>query len=350
MKEGLRNVVIIFLCFLILSFINCERLKISNLKANYHFNKANKFFQDELFRKAIPEYELAIKYNPNLVAAYHYLGECYKALYRPGLKTEENKQRAEKALKYLNKALELNPDNRDVILSLGDMYNKLRNFEKAEKFYLKILEMEPDKSDNYYVIAEFYKSYAGQEKKEESKPVRLVGGKVVEKTEEEKPFEEKTPIEKAEEMYKRVIEMNPNNVEAYARLANFYQEPPLNEFDKAKEYWEKIIELDPNNAIAYSQLGVNRWAKSYRVPNLKVKERLKAAREGIEALKKAIELDPNMPNPYIWLKILYIHLAKLEPQNAAQYNRLADEYGEKFERLRKKIEERKKLEEELKIK
>jgi len=352
-KKGLRVIIIISVCFLILTFINCEKLKISNLKANYHFNKANKFFQDELYRKAIPEYELAIKYNPNLIPAYHYLGECYKALYRPGIKTEENKQRAEKALKYLKKALELNPDNKDIILSLGDMYNKLRNFEEAEKFYLKILEMEPDKVDNYYVVAEFYKSYAGQEqqKKEEGKPVRIVGGKVVEEgKKEKKSFEEMTPIEKAEEMYKRVIEMNPNDIDAYARLAAFYEGPPLYDFDKAKKYWEKIIEIDPNNAVAYSHLGVNRWAKSYRIANLPKKEKLKAAYEGLDALKKAIELNPDLAEPYAWLKVLYTHLSKLEPQKAAEYTKLADMYGEKWQRIRKKIEERKKLEEELKIK
>ena len=353
-KKGLKIVVIFFLSFLFLTFVSCEKLKISTLKANYHFNKANKFFQDEMYRKAIPEYEMALKYNPNLVPAYHYLGECYKALYRPGLKTEENKVRAKKALEYLKKALELNPDNKDIILSLGDMYNKLRDFKNAEEFYLKILEMEPNKVENYYVVAEFYKSYAGQEEKQkkEEKPVRVVGGKVIEKPEEkkEKTFEEMTPIEKAEEMYKRVIEMNPNDIDAYARLANFYQEPPLNNFDKAKEYWEKIIELDPNNAVAYSQLGVNRWAKSYRIPNLSLKERLKSAYEGVKALKKAIELNPDIPEPYIWLKVLYLHLGKLEPKKEIEYKSLADEYGKKWERIKKKIEERKRLEAELKIK
>ncbi|MCP2619585.1 tetratricopeptide repeat protein, partial [Candidatus Aminicenantes bacterium AC-335-K20] len=260
-----------------------------------------------------------------------------------------------KALEYLKKALELNPDNRDIILSLGDMYNKLRDFENAEKFYLKILEMEPDKVENYYVVAEFYKSYAGQEdkqKKEGEKPVRVVGGKVIEEPEEkkEKTFEEMTPIEKAEEMYKRVIKMNPNNIDAYARLATFYEDPPLHDFDKAKEYWKKIIEIDPNNAVAYSHLGVNRWAKSYRIANLPLKEKLKAAYEGVEALKKAIELNPDLAEPYAWLKVLYTHLSKLEPKKEVEYKSLADEYGKKWERIRKKVEERKRLEAELKIK
>ena len=151
-------------------------------------------------------------------------------------------------------------------------------------------------------------------------------------------------------MYKRVIEMDPNNPDTYARIATFYQEAPLYDFDKAKEYWEKIIELNPNNAVAYSQLGVNRWAKSYRIADLPTPEKIKAAYEGIEALKKAIELDPNLPEPYAWLKVLYTNLAKLEPKKASQYTKLADEYGEKFQRLRKRQEERKKLEEELKIK
>ncbi|MFQ6082937.1 MAG: tetratricopeptide repeat protein [Candidatus Aminicenantia bacterium] len=356
-KKALKFLLITFL-FILITFpiINCENLKISKLKANYHFNKANKFFQDEMYKKAIPEYELTIKYDPEFVQAYHYLGESYKNLYRPAVETEENIERANKALAVLQKALELDPNNKDIILSLGDMYNKLRDFQEAEKYYLEILVMEPDNPNNYYVVAEFYKSYAGEIQKEEKEEeeetglVRIAGEKIVEeeKLEEEGP-KEKTPLEKAEEMYKKRIELDPSDPDGYARLANFYENLPIPEFDKAKEYYEKMITLDPNNATGYSRIGVNRWAKSYRIPTLPKEEKIKAAREGVEALKKAIEIDPTIPEPYAWLKVLYYHLGKLEPKKEIEYKKIGDEYGVKFEKASKRQQERKRLEEELTI-
>ncbi len=37
-------------------FIACGQLSLNNLKANYHFKKANKFYTDQAFKKAVQEY------------------------------------------------------------------------------------------------------------------------------------------------------------------------------------------------------------------------------------------------------------------------------------------------------
>ena len=108
-----------------------------------------------------------LKYNPDLVQAYRFLGESYKSLYKPAVETERNKEIEEKALEALRKAYEIDPMNKEVIYSLGDMYDKIRDFDSAEQLYLKILEMEPTNMGNYYVVAEFYKRYAGSEEEGE---------------------------------------------------------------------------------------------------------------------------------------------------------------------------------------
>ncbi len=240
-------------------------------------------------------------------------------------------EKADKALEALNKAYEINPMNKDIIYSIGDMYDKLRNFEKAEEMYLKIIDMEPTNMSNYYVVAEFYKRYAGGQEGEEG------------------ATEGKTPFQKAEEMYLRRIETDPENPQGYAYIAQFYEGiQPRPEFEKANNFHEIRIKMDPENPAAWLSKGVNRWSKAYRLPTLPKAERLALALDSEKALLKANELDSAYPEPYSWLSVLYKSvLARLEPEKAERYNREADIYADRFQETRKRQLERKKLEQEL---
>jgi tetratricopeptide (TPR) repeat protein len=314
----------IFAFSLVLVFVSCEKLNVSRLQANYHFNKANQFFKDGKFRKAITEYEATLKYNPKMVDANRFLGESYKSLYKPGVDTAENKETAQKALDALSKAYEADPTGKAVIFSLGDMYDKMKDFAQAEKYYLKILELEPTNMGNYYVVAEFYKRYAG-----ENESLRA----------------------KAESMYLRRIELDPENPQGYAYMANYFENltPSPEVYDKASEYWKMRIELEPDSAEAWLAEGVNRWSRSYRFQGVPAAERLKSALESLNALEKATELDPDYPEPYSWLSVLHRSvLARLEPAKEARHNAEADRAIERFQELRKRAAEKKRLEQELK--
>jgi hypothetical protein len=73
------------------------------------------------------------------------------------------------------------------------------------------------------------------------------------------------------------------------------------------------------------------------------------AKDCEKALQKAISLDPNYPEPHSWLSVIYKSVfAKLEPGNEARYNADGDKAMDRFNDLRKRLAERKKLEEELK--
>lgn len=324
---------ILLVMAVILFSSSCQKLSSNRLQANYHFSRGNHFFSDGLYRKAITEYEQALELNPELGDIYRFLGEAYKNIYRPGVDTPENKEKEMKALEALNKSYELYPHNKDVIYSLGDMYDKLRNFDEAEKLYLKILEMEPGNMDNYYVVAEFYKRYAGGSQKEEG----------------EEEAEGKTPFEKAEEMYLRRIEADPENPQGYSYAARFYELlEPVPDFDKGNFFHEKRIKLQPESAEAYLSKGVNRWAKSFRLPTLSREERLESAYDGLAALNKAIELDPDYPEPYSWLSVIYQSvLAQLEPENANRYRAEGQKNLDKYNELTKRLAERRRLEQEL---
>ena len=124
----------------VFSLTSCGKLNPNYLQANRYFTAANHHFTEQKFRIAIEEYERALSYNPNLIQAYRFLGESYKSLYKPGVEDGRNTEIAANALNALNKALEIDPNNKQIIHSLGDMYDKMRNFEEAEKLFLMIIK------------------------------------------------------------------------------------------------------------------------------------------------------------------------------------------------------------------
>ncbi len=308
---------------LVFSSVGCEKLKISRLQANHHFTNANHQFTEQKFRLAIEEYEKALQFNPDLVQAYRFLGESYKSLYRPGDESEGNLDRAQNALDALTKALEIEPNNKQIIHSLGDMYDKMRNFEEAEKLFLRILDMEPTNMSNYYVVAGFYKRYASE--KEELKS-------------------------KAEKMYLRRIETDPNNPEGYSYLAQFYDEQtPMPEFDKAFDAHMMRTILEPENALVWYTLGVNRFQKAYRLQNVVPRaQRIELSNESESALLKSLEIDNAHAFTYAYINMLYRNVhSKLYPEREQSFIERADSYLERYRDVRKRELEREKLEREL---
>jgi tetratricopeptide (TPR) repeat protein len=311
----------------VFAFTACQKMSLPKLKANYHFNKANSLFTEGKYPKAIPEYEKVIKFNPDIKEAYRFLGECYKNLFVPGKDSADNKARADKALEALKKAYELDPNNKEVIYSLGDMYDKLRDIDNAELMYLRIIDLEPGNMNNYYIVAEFYKRFIG----------------------EKKEFREK-----AEQMYLRRIETDPENVQGYAYMYTYFDNLPASDykdkFDRALEYELRRQVLQPDLAEIYYAIGVNRWQKVFQLQNfLSQAEKEALVMEAEKNLLKAIEMDPAFPETYVWMRVLYLNgHARIFPERESRYLELADQYGQKFEEARKRQVERLKLEKELK--
>ncbi|MCJ7488149.1 MAG: tetratricopeptide repeat protein, partial [Candidatus Aminicenantes bacterium] len=217
----------------VFAFTACRDVSYSKLSSNYHFGRANSFFRENQYRKAITEYEATLKFNPNMTQAFRFLGESYKQLYKPGVDSQINKELELKAIDALTKALAIEPNNKDIIYSLGDMYDKLKKFEDAEKLFLRIIELQPENMSNYYVVAEFYKRFSGDNKE---------------------------IAKKAESMYLRRIETDPENPQGYAYMAAYLEgaagapEELLKSYERAAEFWEKRIVLTPDSAEAWLAL------------------------------------------------------------------------------------------------
>ena len=104
MKKYVSSVLVVFIALVFMAnFTGCSKLSPSNLKANYQLKKANGYYVEEKYKKAIDAYEEALKYNPELKQIYIYLGTSYSSAYRPGKTDERNKMFGEKGVDYLKK-------------------------------------------------------------------------------------------------------------------------------------------------------------------------------------------------------------------------------------------------------
>jgi tetratricopeptide (TPR) repeat protein len=316
MKKLWSVLLILFLATLIVtSFTACDKLKITNLKANKHFKSGNKLYTEEKYKKAITEYEAALQLNPNLHAAFYYLGSSYIMVYKPGDESEKNKEFGAKATEYLQKALELSPKNKDIIQALGDISDKMKNFDLAEKYYLQVKDFTPNDPLTYYNLAGFYNN----------------NGK----------------YEKAIEMYEQRIALNPADPEGYLYLAGFFQDKRKWD-DAIKNHEIRITKIGESNmeekaknellADAYYRLGVVCWNKSYQTPPdvMGSVERLQVVEKGFEALKKSTDLSPNFPDPWAYMGLLYRQKVIAEPLKKAEYEKQAEAMVQKFQDLRKR--------------
>ncbi|UCE40232.1 MAG: tetratricopeptide repeat protein [Candidatus Aminicenantes bacterium] len=323
-----RKMTIFILSILIVAVVfftpSCKKLNVNQLRANHHFTKANNHFTESQYRLAIEEYERALEFNPELTLAYRFLGESYKNQYRAGDESPENLGRAEKAIENLNLALEKEPTNIQIVHSLGDMYDRMQRFEDAEGMFLRVLELDPTNMENYYVVAGFYNRYAGDHEE-----IR----------------------KKAEEMYLRRIELDPDNHQGYAYAAQFYDNVrPIPDFDRAYAMHNMILGMKPDDALMMFTIGVNRFNKAYRLQNLLSRqERIALADESEATLMKSAEMDPNYPDTFAYINLLYRNVhAVLFPERSERFIREADRYMERYSQVRKRQLERLKLEEELK--
>ena len=167
---------------------------------------------------------------------------------------------------------------------------------------------------------------------------------------------------KARDEFNKVLEKNPNDPTAIASLASLsYNEasslPPdkkLEKLDEAAKWYKKLIEVDPKNKEAYYSLGVIAWAKWYPQDMLaranahmkpedpgplkdkKVKEELKTQygpiiEEGMNDLNKALEIDPKYEDAMSYLNLLIREKADLldSPDEYKEQVKIADGWIQK---------------------
>src|SRR5882672_10754734 len=129
----------------------------------------NKDYKEENFKKAVDDYERAVRLDPNFSEAWFYLGSSHQAQYRPGKDTPENKAQLDAAIEAFKKSLETNPGQtesqknvkRNTLAALIGIYadEPYKNYEEAQKYAQQLVADNPNDSKNLYALANLYEKF-----------------------------------------------------------------------------------------------------------------------------------------------------------------------------------------------
>lgn len=273
-----------------LSTTACGKYSIGNLRSLMAFKEANQLYQRGDFKKAIPVYEKAIAFNPDMGVVYFFLGNSYDNLYKPTLKGEpENDANLTKAVEYYQKATQVIKDD-DIqgpqIRKLAYEYliaaygvDKLADFEKAEPIAEKLIALEPNEPGNYQSIGKLY--------------------------------EDQGRYEEAEAKFNKAIEVRPNEPLGYLVLAGFHNRQ--GNLEKTLEAWEKRAKVEPNNPEAHHSIATHlyEWAlKDYRLTQADKRAKVERA---LQAEDTALQLHPDYFEALSYKNIILRLKASMEP-------------------------------------
>jgi tetratricopeptide (TPR) repeat protein len=280
------------------------------LKAKKHFKEANVLYQQQDYRRAAVAYEEAIKADPNLTVAYFYLGNSYDNLYKPARAGEsENDAYLQKAIDNYRQAAEREQDPKMKKLAIEYLVaaygpDKLNQPEEAEPLINRMIEIDPTDPANYFALARLY--------------------------------EESGRYDEAEQMLLKARDAKPNDPAVYMQLAGYYNRQ--GEFDKTIEALQARAEREPNNPEAFYTIATFYWDKAYR--DFRIKDDLKAqyAQSGLQAVDKAIQLNPDYMEAVTYRGLLLRVQAALEKDAGRQKQLLneAEKMQARATELRKK--------------
>lgn len=286
-----------------------------------YYHKGLAYFRLRKFDPAIEALQRALELKPDLVSAHTGLGVIYevrgeydiarreyKAAIEGGdseavewlkrLDARERRERIERlrksealfregryeeSLKALEAILNRRPDDADALFNAGLVYAKMGRYNEAIERFKKILEIEPANTASHRQLGYIYNALGAYE--EAKREFEAVIGISPEGEEAGKVKEALAGIEK------RV------KVTEYFRQASEYREK--GELDAALSVTREILSIEPENAFALYDMAVTSNMMSRK-------------EEAIEALNKAVRINPGYSEARFELGIIYESLGRFE--------------------------------------
>src|SRR5262252_10197201 len=289
--------------------------KVGEIKAKKAFKSANQAYQAQDYKKAAAFYEDTVAADPNLGAAYFFLGNSYDNLYKPSKKGEpENDALLQKAVENYQRGAEKlsgSPDPKDkqlgtlslqyLVASYGP--DKLNDPAKAEPVVQKMIQLEPGEPANYFALAKIY--------------------------------EDAGAYEEAEKILQAAKQAKPSDPAVYMTLAGYYNRQ--GRFDKTIEALEERAAKEPNNPEAFYTIATYYWDEAYRDFKLKENEKRDYVGKGVEAVDHALQIKPDYTEALVYKNLLLRLQANMEKDTAKQQALIkeADRLRDKAQELRK---------------
>jgi tetratricopeptide (TPR) repeat protein len=122
-------------------------------RAGYELNQGVAAYRDSHYPEAIEHFTLAVRLDPNLLAAHLYLATTYASQYVPGVETPDNLRLATAAIDQYSEVLKRQPESVDSLKGIAYVYMQLRKFEGAHEFFLRALRQDPKDPELYFSVA-----------------------------------------------------------------------------------------------------------------------------------------------------------------------------------------------------
>ena len=190
-----------------------------------------KEFKQEVFSYAAGQMRDQIERSPTDIRYMMFLANLYNRAGQP-----------DKALPVLERALKLSPKKQMIYFELGSAYVNKKEYDKAEKVLKQAYDLEPSYAEaaKIYAVALIYNK---KEREAEELLKKRFGSEILPEQRFVSAYLAAGDYERVVEVWKKIIEKNPNNAQYYVSLAATYLQ--IGQRDKAIESLEKAIELEP---------------------------------------------------------------------------------------------------------
>lgn len=220
----------------------------------------------------VGRYRKSIELRPDFPCVYSDCGLIYELTNCP-----------QKAIKYYEMALRLNPNHLNTLYNISNLELKLGHLDKAISYYQRILMNEvsvKESLDVHMKVADIF-------------------------------YKRMEDFNEALYHYEKALTYDNKFLDAYFNIASILHK--MNKSDEALKYLISITRLDPNYVSAYANIGF-------------IKEEGKYYSQAIEAYRKALEIDADFPFAYCNLVQCY--------QNICDWSDSEENYNVRINKLK----------------
>ncbi|MBN2753912.1 MAG: tetratricopeptide repeat protein [Candidatus Goldbacteria bacterium] len=279
------------------------------------------------YDKAVEYLNKAIETDPDYLKAYDSLAKAH-----------EIKGNTSAALAAYENYLELNPKDTDIMTLMAEVHYRANDTDKALKVYDGILKIHPENADALYSKGVIY---SGQKQYKEAvkcflKVESLREDSIINKYQLAIAYENLKDYGKALEKLDQITRLDPKYVNAYYHIGYIYGEQK--KLPQAIEMFEKLLESNKDNEEFYLLLGA-----SY-ADNKQYQQAVDTYLDGIKVFADSEKLNFNLGYVYDRMKdynnalIIFERIMKINPKNPDSYNYIGYTYAERGEKLDKALD------------
>lgn len=197
------------------------------------------------YKKALSFYQDATRKDPNDIAAWYGLSQCYAGLGQP-----------DAAIETYREALQIHTDDASLHYHLGNYYTRLGKLEKAIEAYKKAIRIDSNAVGAYDMLGRAYSSLGRYPEAIEahSQVLRITPGVSVYHIHIAEAYGKLGRIADAIEAYQQAIRFDPENAKAYTDLGELYGK--LGDHQQQRAAYREAIRIDPDNALAHYLMGL----------------------------------------------------------------------------------------------